>query len=161
MIGSGLLQRPISGRRRAGPKASSQAVQQGAHGDRALLERHAYALALQGFDAEPAEVLADRVEDLAYRDQQLVGFPRLAVLESGVDRHVAAVAEPVAADVVAEGIAVILGVCFNRSLGLTAGVAHGRASTPAGGILALKPAVSFHPLVVVETVVGLERHDCV
>jgi hypothetical protein len=61
--------------------------------------------------------------------------------------------------VVAEGLAVALRVRIDRALVLAAGVAHRRASTPAGGIFALKPAVSFHPLVVVETVVGLERHD--
>jgi hypothetical protein len=50
-------------------------------------------------------------------------------------------------------------VRFDRALCLPAGAAHGRASTPSGGILALKPAVAFHALAVVETVVSLERHD--
>ena len=61
-----------------------------------------------------------------------------------MDRHVAAVAEPKAADVVAEGLAVVFRVGFDRPLRLAAGIAHGRASTPAGGILALQRAVSFH-----------------
>jgi hypothetical protein len=61
--------------------------------------------------------------------------------------------------VVAEWLGVALRVRVDRTLCLAAGIAHRRASTPAGGVLALKPAVSFHSLVVVEAVVGLEHRD--
>ena len=68
----------------------------------------------------------------------------------------AAVAEPILADMVAEGRGLALAVRFDRPFSLAARVAHNRASTLAGGILALQPAVSFHPLVVVEAVVGFQ-----
>jgi hypothetical protein len=117
-----------------------------------LFERHVLEPAPQVLRGKPPEVLADRVEDSAYQDQQLVVFPRRAVIEPGVDRHVAAVAEPILSDMVTEGLAVVFGVGVDRPVGLPAGVAHRRASTPSGGILALQPAVSFRALVVTELV---------
>jgi hypothetical protein len=144
-----------------GPSAEllSQLIQECEAAVRPLLEGHAVAFTLQRLTAEARKVLAERVEDPAMRYVVLVGGPRLRVLLPGVDGHMAAVAEPKAADVVAEGLAVVLAVRFDRTLGLPAGVAPYRASTPAGGILTLKPAESFHPLIVVETVVDFERHD--
>src|SRR4029077_6120433 len=77
----------------------------------------------------------------------------------GVDRHVASVAETVAADVVAEGLGVVLAVGHDRPFGLPARfTAFWRPPAP-GGVLAHQPAVRLHPLVMVEAVVDFEGHD--
>jgi hypothetical protein len=138
--------------------ALAEIIEQYALAGGALLERHAFTMLVQGLRAEQREIAADRHEDAVFSKVPAVGLASLGIPKAGVDHHVAAVADAMSADMVAERLAVILAVRVDRPLVLAAGVAAQRRPPASGCIFAPQPTKGAHALGVVKTIVCFHNY---